>query len=320
MTQSSEFQRLLSALRSPAFDRVLIACHRAPDGDACGSAHALSYALRRLGKTARVFCPDPFPEKFSEICRAEADLAPFDAEHFITVDIASPEMLGGAPFTDRIDFVIDHHRANTVSASVKVVWPSYASCGEIIFDILSSLGVEPDAYLVRCLYTAISTDTGCFRYSNTNEHTFLCAAHLYRAAAPGDIWRINRALFETRTRTRLKLECFAAEHTAFFLDGKLAVLSISLDLMHMLGASYEELETLVSFIRTVEGVEVAIVLKEREEGVFKVSVRSEESFDASAFCQEFGGGGHFAAAGCTIRDTLSNARDALVKKAVERLS
>lgn len=320
MKQTSEFQSLIATLCDPAFDRVLIACHRAPDGDACGSAHALSYALRCLGKSARVFCPDPFPAKFEAIFRAEQDLGAFVPEHFVTVDIAAPEMLGGADFTDRIDIVIDHHRINTVTAPLKIVNFAYASCGEIIFDILEELGVTTDAYLARCLYTAISSDTGCFRYSNTSEHTFLCAAALCRAAHPGDFWQINRTLFETRTRTQLKLESFAAEHTRFLCDGRLAVLCVNLALMHTLGATYEELEILVGFIRMVEGVEVAIVLKEKEAGVFKVSVRSEETFDASGFCQEFGGGGHLAAAGCTIRATEEEAMSAVIFHAEKRLS
>ncbi len=315
----NSWEEVLSLLKDPAFDRILVACHRSPDGDACGSSFALSSALRKMGRQARVFCPDPFGEDFSQIVQVERDLPFFEPEHFITVDIASPEMLCGAPFADKIDLVLDHHRVNTVSGTVKFVNPEAASCGEIVLEIIRALNVPMDRFLALALYTAISTDTGCFRYSNTNENTFLAAAFLSGFVERGDFYRINKRFFETKSRARLMLESFAAQSVTFFAEGRLAVLSVSLARQKELGASYEELDVLVNVIRQIKGVQVCFVIKEKEPGSFRVSVRSEEGFDAADFCAFFGGGGHLAAAGCTVQGEESQVVDALVCEAERRL-
>ncbi len=282
------------------FDGILVACHRNPDGDATGSAHALAYALRKLGKQAKVFCPDPFGEEFSYITEEEKAYPDFEPRFFVTVDVASPEMLCGASFSQQIHVVLDHHRVNTVSAPLKAVLPEMASCGEIILEVLNRLGIELDGYLAGALYTAIATDTGCFRYSNVNENTFLAAATLSRYAEKGEFYRINKKLFETKSRQRLALEAYAVENARFAAEGKIAYLSVNRKEQEKLGVTYSDLDVLINVIRQVEGVEVSLVIKEREEGEFKVSCRSEAGFDASEFCRNFGGGGHIAAAGCTL--------------------
>ena len=315
----NNWEEVLSLLKDPTFDRILVACHRSPDGDACGSSFALARALRKMGKMARVFCPDPFGEDFSQITEEERDIPPFEPEHFITVDIASPEMLCDAPFVDKIDLVLDHHRVNTVHGTVKFVnWES-ASCGEIVLEVIRALDVPMDRFLALALYTAISTDTGCFRYSNTNENTFLAAAFLSRFVERGDFYRINKRFFETKSHSRLMLESFAAQSVTFFASGRLAVLSVPLALQKELGASYEELDVLINVIRQIQGVEVSLVMKEKEAGSFRVSVRSEEGFDAADFCALFGGGGHLAAAGCTVVGEENQVLAALVCEAERRL-
>lgn len=282
------------------FDNVLVACHRNPDGDAIGSSHALAYALRKMGKKACVFCPDPFGEEFSYITEEEKSVSEFEPRCFVTVDVASPEMLCDAPFSDRIHIVLDHHRINTVPAEMKAVLSEMASCGEIILEVIRRLGVVLDAYLAAALYTAIATDTGCFRYSNVNENTFRAAAELIQYAEKGAFYRINKKLFETKSRLRLALEAYAVEKAGFAAEGKIAYLSVSRKEQERLGVSYSDLDVLINVIRQVEGVEVSLVAKERNEGEYKVSCRSEAGFDASEFCRHFGGGGHIAAAGCTV--------------------
>jgi len=296
----NNLENVCGRLRETDFDGILVACHRNPDGDAVGSAHALAYALRKLGKKARVYCPDAFGEEFSYITDKEKTLPPFEPCFFVTVDVASPEMLCDAPFCNDVDIVLDHHRINTVEAPLKAVLPEMASCGEIVLEVISRLGVELDGYLAESLYTAIATDTGCFRYSNVNENTFRAAATLFRHAEKGAFYRINKKLFETKSRLRLKLEAYAVEKASFAAEGKIAYLSVSRKEQKKLGASYGDLDVLINVIRQVESVEVSLVIKEREEGEFKVSVRSEAGFDASEFCRNFGGGGHIAAAGCTL--------------------
>lgn len=318
MEQTNSKDKIISLFKDPVFDRVLVACHRSPDGDAIGSAHALVWALRKMGKCARVFCPDPFPEKFDYITHPAVS-EDFDPEHFVTVDVAASDMLCDAPFLDRIDVVIDHHRINSVQAPVKLVLPEVASCGEICLDLIREMKVPFDAYLARALYTAIATDTGCFRYSNTNEHTFSSAAFLSSFAEEGDFYRINKAMFETKTPKEVRLEAFAAQEVEVTCGGRLAYLSVSLEKQKEMGAQYADLENLVNVIRQIQGVRVSIVAKEREEGIYKVSVRAEEGFDASEFCAHFGGGGHIAAAGCTVVGTEKEVLAALLSEGERRL-
>ena len=320
MEQKTNLRKIADMLLEPGFDRVLVACHRSPDGDAVGSSHALAYALRKLGKQARVFCPDPIGSEFSYLTREEEGLFSFEPEHFVTVDIASPEMLCGAVFTSRIEIALDHHRINSVESRVKYVDPEKASCGEIVLQLLREMGIPFDRFLAKALYTAIATDTGCFRYSNTGEETFLAAAFLSAYAAKGDFYRINKAMFETKSALLLSLESYAASHFQTSCGGKVAYLTLSAATQARLGAAYSDLDTVINVIRQLEGVCVSMVAKERESGVYKVSVRSEEGFDASEFCRTFGGGGHIAAAGCTLTGTEAEVTERLLEEAKRRLS
>ncbi len=320
MEQKNNLTEIAKMLLEPGFDRVLVACHRSPDGDAVGSSHALTSALRKMGKQAFVFCTDPIGEEFSYLTKAEEGLFPFVPEKFVTVDVASPEMLPSVDFLENIALVLDHHRINTVNGKVKYVDPEKASCGEIVLDLIREMGVEFDSYLASALYTAISTDTGCFRYSNTGEDTFLAAAYLSRYAEKGDFYRINKAMFETKSKLRLSLEGFAASNMKLFAEGKIAYISVSAEKQNQLGAEYSDLDCLINVLRQLEGVEVAIAAKEREEGTYKVSVRSEAGFDASDFCHTFGGGGHIAAAGCTLIGTEEEITEKLLREAERRLS
>ncbi len=320
MEQKNNLKEIAKMLQDPGFDRVLVACHRSPDGDAVGSSHALAFALRKMGKQARVFCTDPIGAEFSYLTKAEEGLFPFEPENFVTVDVASPEMLPGAEFLDKIALVLDHHRINTVEGKIKYVDPEKASCGEIVLALLREMETEFDSYLASALYTAISTDTGCFRYSNTGEDTFLAAAFLSRFAKDGDFYLINKKMFETKSRLRMNLEGFAASEMKLFAEGRIAYLCVTKNIQEKMGAAYSELDTLINVLRQLEGVEVSIVSKEREEGVFKVSVRSEKGFDASDFCHAFGGGGHICAAGCTLLGSEEEITEKLLAEAERRLS
>ncbi len=318
--QKTDLREIADMLLEPGFDRVLVACHRSPDGDAVGSSHALAHALRKIGKQARVFCPDPIGSEFSYLTEAEEGLFSFEPEHFVTVDIASPEMLCGAFFTEQIEIALDHHRINSVSSKIKYVDPAKASCGEIVLQLLREMEISFDRYLAQALYTAIATDTGCFRYSNTGEDTFLAAAFLSAYAQKGDFYRINKAMFETKSALLLSLESYAGANFKTACSGQIAYLILSAETQAELGVSYSQLDTVINVIRQLQGVRVSFVAKEREEGVYKVSVRSEEGFDASDFCRVFGGGGHIAAAGCTLTGTEEKITAELLAEAERRLS
>ena len=312
-------QNLINTLLDPIFDRVLVACHRSPDGDAAGSAYALAYALRKLGKQAAVYCPDPFGEEFSYLTKEEEDLPPFEPSRFVTVDVADPSMLCNAPFISRVDAVIDHHRVSRVEAPCRYICPEAASCGEILVDLIREMGVPFDGFLARALYTAIATDTGLCRFSNTNERTFLALARLSRFAEKGDFYRINKLLFETKSYAETLLEADAALRVSFAGEGRIAYLSYTCRRQKELGVSYRDLDRAVNVIRQLEGVCISVVSKEREPGEFKVSVRSEAGFDASEYCAVFGGGGHKAAAGCTVFGEEGEVLSRLLSEAERRI-
>lgn len=300
------------------FDRVLIACHRNPDGDTIGSAFALAHALRLMKKSARVYCPDPFPEDFAAITSENG--RDFEPERYIAVDCASAEMLDGAPFADALSAVIDHHRVSTLAAPYKYVDERSAACGEIVYELIRRLPVQPDEYIAKALYCALATDTGCFRYTNTTPRTHRIAAKLLEIADRDEIADLVKRLFETKSRRRMALEAFAAEKARFLFEGKAAFLTVTLEDQKRFDVSYADLDPLIDVIRQVEGVKVALCVKERQENEFKVSVRADRGFDACAFCAVFGGGGHIAAAGCTIRGTKEETEQKLITVLEERFS
>ena len=195
-----------------SFDRVLILCHRNPDGDTLGSGFALCRAFLNQGKKARVFCNDPIPEKFSYmIPEQQEDFVPL---HVVSVDVADPALLGPnteqmiAPYSP-IELSVDHHPTHKQFAQELFLEADSASCCEIVRELLREMGWEIDAGIANCLYTGLSTDTGCFKFSNTTPRTHRIAAEMIEMGA--DHTRINKVMFDTVTFNELELEQLALE-------------------------------------------------------------------------------------------------------------
>ena len=162
-------------------DDFLILCHQKPDGDTVGSAFALREALRQMGKRAQVACSDAFTPRYDFITKGEREPhRDFVPKTYITVDIADPSLLGDKleHLRANIDLAIDHHPSFSKFAACNVGYPSTAAAGEIVYHILKELGVELTLDIAQALYTALSTDTGCFRYSNTTPSALRMAADL----------------------------------------------------------------------------------------------------------------------------------------------
>ena len=174
-------------------DNIEIFTHIHPDGDALGSSYALSAALKKLSKKVKVTVNDVLPEDFSYI--HSVDRLEFSPSFTVSVDVASMSLLGDFPEERVIDLAIDHHLNNTTRSREVFCDPSRAACGEIIFEIIEALGVELDRYMAECLYTAIATDTGCFKFSNTTSRTFETASRLCRYAENGNFGYLNTQLF-----------------------------------------------------------------------------------------------------------------------------
>lgn len=295
-----------------AQEKILIISHESPDGDTTGSAFALGRALRKLGKQVRIACSDPLPKN----CRFFTEnflQKEFEEDFVVAVDVADSKLFGSKleGYKTRTDLCIDHHPTNTEYAKNLLLRPDAAATTEIIYDVIRELGIEVDADIAACLYTGLATDTGCFLYSNTTSHSHLLAARLIETGI--DFAFINRLMFETKTPGRVAMEKLVYNDLEYYFDNRCAVICITQDMLEQTGAGSEELEGLASLPRQIEGVEVGITMKQREDRQsFKVSVRTNTKADASKICGLLGGGGHAKAAGCLVHGSIEQAKKQLL--------
>ncbi len=296
---------------------AVILCHRSPDGDTLGSAFALCFGLRQLGKKARVLCCDPIPQKYSYFTDLYCD-EDFEEEVVIAVDVADTKLLGNLEqkYGDIIDLCIDHHPSNKDYATLTYLVDDAAATAQIIYRVLDVMGVEIDKNIANCIFTGLSTDTGCFRYPNTQPETHVVAAMMMEKGAEAGL--INRLMFETKSRARLAVEREVFKNMQFFLDERCAVAFVTRDLLDKTGIADDELDGFAAMTRQIEGVSVGVFLKQVENG-FKASVRTGDEVDASAVCKRFGGGGHVRAAGCTLELSLEDSIREIVRVISEYL-
>ena len=296
-------------------DNYVILTHASPDGDTLGSGFALCLALRSMGKKANVVCPDKISSKFSYIICENQDFA---YKTPITVDVADVKLLGDLKeqFGDSIELCIDHHITNTRYAK-RLCFEDRAAACECVYNVIKKLNVVINKSIADALYTGIATDTGCFRFTNTTANTHIMAAELINLGA--DYGMINRIMFETKSRRRIEMERQVLEGIKFFYEGKCAVVILTREMLDAAQIDPTELDGISGIARTIEGVIVGITLREKEDGTYKVSLRTHEPVDASAICQKFGGGGHIAAAGCTFNCSADEAVKQLVDVVGEAL-
>ncbi len=288
-------------------DKYLILCHRYPDGDTIGSAFALCRALRALGKRANVMCADIIPSKYSYVF-SDLEGESFRTERVIAVDVADKKLLGTAvekEYGDRVWLCIDHHGSNTGYAENLLLDSSAAAAGEIVWKLIKQLGVSPDVKIGEAVYTAISTDTGCFRYSSTTAKTLRLAAELVEMGV--NTAPINKLMFETKSKARIAIEKGLLKNLEYWFGGRVAVVSLTADMLEEVGAGEGDLENIAAIPVQIEGVQVGITFRQCDTG-FKVSVRSAPGINACEICRNFGGGGHAGASGCTIPGDLDMAK------------
>ena len=288
-------------------DNYLIINHRRPDGDAVGSAAALCRCLRQMGKTAVVWKNPETTERYIPYLNGlETDTVP-DKAVLISVDLAAETLLplNGLNFAGRIVLSIDHHMSNTGYAQYTNVEPKCAACGELLLDIFRQLGPVTKE-MADALYLAISTDTGCFQYSNVTGDTLRAAAELKDLGA--DTFAINKIMFGTKSIARLRLEAALTNSAEFYADGLVAVCCISQGLMDAIGATEDDAEDISGFPRSMEGVQIGVLIRELQTGGAKISLRTGEAYNASEICGKLGGGGHRAAAGAQDDSGMESAK------------
>jgi phosphoesterase RecJ-like protein len=301
-----------------AHDNYEILTHAYPDGDTLGSGFALCLALQQIGKNARVITTN-IPSKFAYLTKGVREQS-FEAQTIISTDVAADSLLGTnmSQYIGKIDVCIDHHGSNTITAKEKFVDRFAAANCEIIYKLFLRMRTRITEEIADCLYTGISTDTGCFRYSNTTAETMRVAASLMDFGCHTEY--INKVMFETKSKTKILIEQAVYDTMTYCANGKCAIICTTLDMLKKLDVGDDEMEGLASIPRQIEGVLIGITMREKEGGFFKVSVRTNDNINASDFCREFGGGGHPAAAGCTIEGTLEEVRAKLVKAAEKQLA
>ncbi len=306
MSRQIDYKAAADFLRS--HDNYYILIHQSPDGDAVGSGFALCSALRDLGKKANVMCSDPLPGKYSYITD-KYEPQRFNHSTTVSIDLADTKLLGKtlSGYSDYIELAIDHHKSNTGFAERLTVDPDASSACEVLYEILTEGEIPISELTATCIYTGMATDTGCFKYDCTTPRCHIIAAELMKEYSL-PIGRINRVLFDIKSMERLKFEQKIISNMKVFLDGNCAVAAIMLADLARWGVSEQDTEGVAALPMQIEGVEVGITLKEKEENKFKVSMRSAEKVDVSEICMKFGGGGHTRAAGCMIEGDVDQVR------------
>lgn len=299
-------------------ENILLICHKNPDGDTIGSAAALCWMLKALGKKTAVLCADEIPARY-DYMQIERFEGQFEPGYVVAVDVAGIQLFGDAvaEYTKEIDLCIDHHPSNSGYADAMLLEGDAAATAEIIYELIVTAGVEVTPLIAECLYTGLSTDTGCFKFANTTARTHEIAAKLIEAGA--NIVKLNMILFESKSRSRLAIERIALENLEYFLDGRCAFICLTKEEIAESGAESSDLEGITSMPRMIEGVEVGITIRQQPAGSYKVSVRTVPGVDASAICAHLGGGGHKQAAGCEILGSLDNAKSALLTEVEKAL-
>lgn len=296
-------------LRQSDFIQILM--HEQPDGDAVGSAYALFAALKKLNKTSRVDCFDAPPKNLRFITDA-VEFEDFEPQLTVAVDVADMKLLGDNwhEFEGKIDLCLDHHTSNTFYAQHTHL-EDRAAASEMVFEVINELGVTIDEYIANCIYVGVSTDTGCFRYPNTTSDTLRIAADMMDKGI--DAQAINKAMFETKTKSFVKLEKLVNETLELHFDERCAMYTITRKMFDKSGALESECHPITAASRQIEGVFVGVVIKEQKDGAFNISVRTNNPLNAATICSNLGGGGHKNAAGCELKGSLAETKAALLK-------
>ena len=291
---------------------IVVLTHESPDGDAISSSLSVFHALQQYGKNVDVVIPEhakdfdflPGSDKILNTGKEEQyDLA-------ISVDCTDLKRLaGGKEYfeTAKKTVEIDHHSVNAMFADYNYVDPVSPSCCQVLIGMFEYYGVEITKEIANCILTGMITDTGGFQWGGVTPETFEFAAELIRKGAK--IKEICRKALRNKTKAHCKLERLVYDRLEFYEDDKIAISYITIEDNQNTGAKLGDEEGLTEMLRDIEGVEVAVLLKEKEgKNGYKASLRSHETINVSEICLLLGGGGHPGAAGCFIPGTLEQAK------------
>ncbi len=294
-------------------DKFFLATHINPDGDAIGSAVALGLALRRMGKEVTVFDRDGVPGvcgflpgsgMVTDVARAEDT----SEATLILLDCNTPERAGLKDIAFDRSVVIDHHRTESSFGDVRWVDTGEPATGSMVYRLLLALGLDITPDIATNLYAAIAIDTGVFRYGNTTAEVLETAALLVRAGA--DPVDITERLYNSWSPDRYRL--LSLTQASLSLHGPVAVSTVTLDMFSETGTTGEDTENFVNYPLVMDTVKVSVMLKEKEGGIWKVSLRSKGDIDISKVAVQYSGGGHRNASGCSLVGELEAVKQKLL--------
>lgn len=305
-------------------NRFLICGHLQPDGDSLGSSLALGLALEKAGKEVLVASPDLPPDIYSFLPAIERisnvpNWGRYDI--FVAVDCSIPDRLG--QFKEAMEVAptvvnIDHHTGTAPFGTYNFINPQAAATGEILFDLLELMDLPISVEIATCLYVAIITDTGQFKYEQTTAGTHRRVAKLIELGVP--TVKVNTLLYDEKPLLAIKLLQTALESLEISPCGKVSWLTVTRNKLKDLGAGDQHAEGLINHAREIKGVEVAMVFRETEHQQLKVSFRSKRYVDVNQLARSFGGGGHPRAAGCVLSGNLNGLVDQVVAAAIKVVS
>ena len=311
--------------------KLALIVHVRPDGDCVGSAFALRKLLSVIGCESWVVCADKLPARLrflgdgqGEIAASAApeEFAPGTGCRAVCIDVAAPSQIGCLDGQYNVLLTLDHH-SSSVAVSDRYLDSGASATGEIVWRIARNwlragiIHEIPDEVAMN-VYAAISSDTGCFRYSNVTPVTHRIAAQLIGQIP--EHAEIDRLLFEVKTEGRIEAEKAAATMLRKYDGGRIVVCPITAQRIAELGIEYEELDALIDVARSEQGSELAFSIREEADGSYRVSARANTEIDVSKLCVKFGGGGHQRASGCSIHvPTIEEAERIIVAEARELL-
>ena len=301
--------------RGIADSNTLILMHTNPDGDAVGSAFGLKILIEALGGRAVCLCADEVQNRLKflfhgqETCEIteETDVAAIlaSADKIIAVDVASPAQLGKIRefFEGKIDLSIDHHAIGE-AVGPRLIDKDAAAAGEIVFDVSKNLAIDVKTLKERGfyerVYAAISSDTGCFKYTNATPSVYRKAAEILEMGI--DIYDVNGKLFDSMSEDEVRAVLMTYAHRRSHCDGKLSSILITRNLIEEYDLVDKSTGSIVDTVRSVEGVWIGVTVRQTKDDptIFRVSSRANIDINVSDVCKQFGGGGHVRAAGCSI--------------------
>lgn len=291
-------------------DNYTLLTHRRPDGDTIGSAVGLCLGLRSLGKNAVLFPNSQITPRLSPYVQGLTDPA-LEGRTLVAVDISDTILLPFGAEEVLPALCVDHHGSNRDYAGLTLVDSKAAACAELVVRLLEELEVSIGPAMANALYLGLCTDTGCFQYANVTPATFRTAARLQELGA--DCYAINKVMFATKSLGRLRLESYLTEHLELRAGGRVGLCQLPEALLQSMGVTEDDADGLSGFARSVEGVQIAVMLREVEDGMGKVSLRTGMDYDSAAICRRLGGGGHKGAAGASVPGGIPGAREAILQ-------